>query len=184
MSINITEEVQKRLQFPPLQKIDPNTQSSNEEIKEMVYPVTQAAIMAALAGLYKMTRTTEGSVRLLLTGKTAAWLNEVYGDNLQTTLAQIAAYTHTPVAEVETLVRVAADASILVLHEQLAGNISAESVTNFMTAQRNNILLYVPAGLHLGEFLHDPAMDDNTHKMEGPVSSFMHKIESIFSEGK
>lgn len=184
MSINITEEVQKRLQFPPLQKIDPNTETDQQEVREMIFPVTQAAIMTALAGLYKITRTTEGSVRLLLAGKSGGWLNEVYGENLQPTLEKIAEYTHAPIDEVTRLVKDSADTSVLILHEQLAGNISAESFTNFMSAQRDNILTYLPAGLHLGEFLHDPTMDDNTNKMEGPVSSFMHKIENIFSEGK
>lgn len=184
MSIHLTEVVQKRLQFPPLQKIDPNTESKDQEIHEMVYPVTQAAIMTALAGLYKITRTTEGSVRLLLAGKSAAWLTEVYGKNLQPTFQTIADYTHSPVDEVEKLVKAAADTSILILHEQLAGHISAESFTNFMSGQRDNILAYLPAGLHIGELLHDPTIDDNTNKMKGPISSFMHKIENVFSEGK
>ncbi|MES2372859.1 MAG: hypothetical protein V4557_09785 [Bacteroidota bacterium] len=184
MSIHITEVVQKRLQFPPLQKIDPNTESNSQEIHEMIYPVTQAAIMTALAGLYKITRTTEGSVRLLLAGKNATWLNEVYGKNLQPTFQTIADYTHSPVEEAEKLVKAAADTSIMVLHEQLAGHISAESFTNFMSGQRDNILAYLPAGLHIGELLHDPTIDDNTNKMKGPISSFMHKIENVFSEGK
>jgi hypothetical protein len=184
MSIHITEAVQKRLQFPPLQKIDPNTQSNDQELHEMIFPVTQAAIMTALAGLYKITRTTEGSVRLLLAGKRAAWLHEVYGENLRPTFQWIADYTHSTAEEVEKLVKAAADTSILILHEQLAGHISAESFTNYMSGQRDDILAYLPAGLHIGELLHDPTIDDNTNKMEGPVSSFMHKIENIFSEGK
>ncbi|MEO8174850.1 MAG: hypothetical protein ABI581_17260 [Sediminibacterium sp.] len=184
MSIQITEEVQRRLSFPSLQKIDPNTESKDQEIHEMIFPLTQAAIMTALAGLYKITRTTEGSVRLLLTGKSTGWLNEVYGENLQSTYEQVALYTHSSINEVQKLVKQVADTSILILHEQLAGNISAESFTNFMSSQRDNILAYLPAGLHLGELLHDPSIDDNTNKMEGPVSSLMHKIENIFSEGK
>lgn len=184
MAINIAEEVQKRLQFPPLQKIDPNAQTRKEEIKEMDYPVTQAAIVTALAGLYKITRTKEGAVRLLLTGKSAGWLDEIYGDNLRTTFEHVAEYTHRPIEDVEQMVRSSADTAVLILHEQLADNINVESFTNFMSGQRDNILVYIPAGLHLGEMLHDETIDDNTNKMEGPVSSLMHKIENVFSEGK
>jgi hypothetical protein len=182
MSINIAEEVQKRLQFPPLQKVDPNTQSA--EGNKIHYTVTQAAVLTALAGLYKITRTTEGCVRLLLTGRTAAWLEDVYGDNLEKTLTHLADFTNTPVAEVEKLVRVAADSAIVILHEQLANNINVGSFKNFMSGQRNHILVFLPVGLQLGEMLQDPTLDDNTNKMEGPVSSLMHKIEGIFSEGK
>lgn len=183
MSINISEEVQKRLQFPPLQKIDPNTENKQQETNEMVYPPTQAAIMIVLAGLYKITRTTEGSVTLLQSGKNA-WLEEVYGDNFQKTLETTAAYTRSDKGEIEKLVRTAADTALLIVHEQLANNINADSVMNFMSGQRDNILVYLPAGLHLGEMLHDKTMDDNTNKMEGPVSTLMHKIENVFSEGK
>jgi hypothetical protein len=182
MSINIAEEVQTRLQFPPLQKIDPNTQSAEEN--KIQFPVTQSAILTALAGLYKITRTTEGCVRLLLTGKSAAWLEDVYGDNLAKTLDHVSDYSNTPVEEVSKLVWASADCAIVILHEQLANNINVGSFKNFMSGQRNHILVYLPAGLQLGEMLHDPTLDDNTNKMEGPVSSLMHKIEGIFSEGK
>jgi len=183
MSINIAEEVQKRLQFPPLQKIDPNTQSREEGKHELHYPVTQASLITALAGLYKITRTTEGCVRLLLTGKNTDWLEDVYGDNLDKTLRHVAEYSRAETTEVEKLVNESADTAVLILHEQLADNINVESFKNFMSGQRENILVYMPVGLQLGEMLHDPMLDDNTNKMEGPVSNLMHKIENIFSEG-
>jgi hypothetical protein len=183
MSNNIAEEVQKRLAFPPLQKIDPNTENARQETNEMVYPATQAAIMVAVAGLYKLTRTTEGSIKLLSSGK-HAWLKDVYGDQYQSTLSNVSKYTSGSLGEIESLVDKSADTAVLVLHEELAGNLNAESVMNFMSGQRDHILVYLPAGLHLGEILHDPTIDDNTNKMEGPVSSLMHKIENIFSEGK
>ena len=36
-------------------------------------------------------------------------------------------------------------------------------------------------GLHMGELLHDNTLDDNTNKMEGPVSSLLKSIGSAFS---
>lgn len=183
MSINIAEEVQKRLQFPPLQKIDPNTENTRQETNEMVYPATQAAVMVAVAGLYKLTRTPEGSVQLLSSGK-HAWLKDVYGENYGSTMAHVSKYTSGSLDEIESLVDKSADTAILILHEQLAGNITAESVTDFMSGQRDQILVYLPEGLKLGEMLHDPTLDDRTNKMEGPVSGLMHKIENLFSEGK
>lgn len=183
MSINIAEEVQERLQFPPLQKIDPNTENTRQETNEMVYPATQAAVMVAVAGLYKLTRTPEGSVQLLSSGK-HAWLKDVYAENYGKTLAHVAKYTSGSLEEIESLVDRSADTAVLILHEQLAGNVNAEAVTNFMSGQRDALLPYLPEGLQLGEMLHDPTMDDRTNKMEGPISTLMHKIENVFSEGK
>jgi hypothetical protein len=51
----------------------------------------------------------------------------------------------------------------------------------FFSNQRNNILLYLPAELKMGELLHNDTLDDNTNKMEGPVSSLMQSIGSAFS---
>ena len=58
------------------------------------------------------------------------------------------------------------------------------AIMNFFTNQRTNILKHLPPELHGGELLNDPAMDDRTNKMEGPMSGMMHGIEKIFSSNK
>ncbi len=184
MSINISEEVQKKLLFPPLQKIDPNAPNEGMDNEAIHFPVTQAAIVTALAGLYKITRTTAGCTRLLLKGQTDSWLEDVYGDNLGKTISHVAEFSHWGRAEVEKLVRLSADACLIIVHEQLGSNIEPDVLKDFMSSQRDSILVYIPAQLQLGEMLHDTTIDDNTNKMEGPVSSLMHKIENIFSEDK
>ena len=60
---------------------------------------------------------------------------------------------------------------------------TAEKIRLFMSSQRHNILVHLPAALQLGDFLHDNAMDDRTNKMEGPVSNVMHTIENKLSGG-
>jgi vacuolar-type H+-ATPase subunit F/Vma7 len=183
MAINIVEEVQTRLQFPPLEKIDPNTQSKEEAAEVLHYPVTQAAVITALAGLYKITRTTEGCENLFH-DKTGNWLEEVYGENLTTTIDRVAEYSGAERKEVEKLIKLSADVSVIILQEQFANNVIIDAVMSFMSGQRDNILVFLPGPLQLGEMLHDDTLDDNTNKMEGPVSSLMHKIENIFSEGE
>lgn len=54
----------------------------------------------------------------------------------------------------------------------------------FFAEQRSNILKHLPVELHAGELLSDPAMDDKTNKMEGPMSGMMHTVEKIFSSSK
>ncbi|HVX48921.1 MAG TPA: hypothetical protein VHB48_02150, partial [Chitinophagaceae bacterium] len=58
------------------------------------------------------------------------------------------------------------------------------AVSNFMKAQRDNILHYLPASLQIGKLLDDETLDDRTNKMDGPVSGFMHTIEKVFSDTK
>ena len=55
------------------------------------------------------------------------------------------------------------------------------SIRNIATAQRDIFLPYLPAALNIGSMLEDNTMDDRTNKMKGPVSSFMHKIETLLT---
>ena len=67
MAINIVEEVQKKLNLPELQKIDPNTQEVKkpENMTSENY-LGQAAIPTVLIGLYKYSRTKEGNTDILI----------------------------------------------------------------------------------------------------------------------
>ena len=56
-----------------------------------------------------------------------------------------------------------------------------KDVKTFFSGQVNNILPYLEPDLHMGDLLNDTTLDDNTNKMEGPMSSLMHSIGSIFS---
>ena len=75
-----------------------------------------------------------------------------------------------------------ANETVKVVKENLAADAGIIEVKNFFNDQRNNILLYLPAELKMGELLHDNTLDDNTNKMEGPISSLMQSIGSVFSK--
>ena len=74
-----------------------------------------------------------------------------------------------------------ARAAVRVIREHLKNEPSGSSVKDLLTAQRHNILVYLPASLQLGEVLKDETLDDRTNKMEGPVSGVMQSIGQVFS---
>lgn len=181
MAIQLIEAVQQRLGLPELIKITPN---QNEQVKELPKaPLHQAALVAVAGALYKITRTNEGCVRLLLSGKNADWLtlDEAYGRRLEEVIIKVSNYGLADAAATEQLMRKMAHTCMLIIHEELAGNVSTDSIRDFMSAQRHNILIYVPTDLQLGKLLNDRVLDDETNHMEGPVSNAMHKIEDLFS---
>jgi hypothetical protein len=96
-------------------------------------------------------------------------------------VAGISEYSHSDKASAESLMRSLADTALLVLHETLADQLNPEHVREFMSAQRHNILIYIPAELKLGKMLNDSTWDDQTNHMEGPVSNVIHKIENLLS---
>ena len=181
MAIQLMEAVQKRLGLPPLVKITPDKAEAQQQLPKA--PFHQIALVAVVAGLYKITRTDTGCAHLLLSGKTINWLQmeEAFGEHFQEVVSAVSAYGVSDTAATEGLMRKAADACLLILHEELAGKINTTSIRDFMSSQRHDILVYVPTDLKLGKIVNDNVWDDQTNHMEGPVSSFMHKIENLFS---
>lgn len=183
MAIQLIEAVQKQLGLPELVKITPDKGVTPDRALPRA-PMHQAALVTVAGGLYKITRTNEGAVRLLLSGKNGSWLDleEAYGSQLPEVIEKVMEYGVADAEAVELLMRQIAHAFLLVIHEELAGNINAETVREFMSAQRHNILIYVPADLKLGKLVNDSVWDDQTNHMEGPVSSLLHKIENLMSK--
>jgi hypothetical protein len=181
MAIQLMEAVQQRLSLPALVKVTPDQNGPVKELPKA--PLHQAAIAAVVGALYHVTRTNEGCVRLLLSGKNGNWLtlDEAYGERLPQVLEKLSQYGIADTATTEQLMRQIAHTCMLIIHEELAGNVSTDTIRDFMSSQRHNILIYAPTDLQLGKLLNDKSMDDETNHMEGPVTNAMHKIEDLFS---
>ena len=56
-----------------------------------------------------------------------------------------------------------------------------KSIAQIFEDNRSNILMHLPATIGMGSIVDDTTIDDNTNKMEGPMSNLMHLFEKIFS---
>ena len=182
MAINIVEEIQKKLGLPELQKIDPNTQEVKkpENMAAENY-VAQAGIPTVLIGLYKYSRTKEGNTYILQNELSGNLLPIIFGDLKNSVVDSVATYTNNTSEYTNNTMEVIAREAVQIIREQLNGHNTDGDVRTFLTDQRSNILKVLPAGLQIGTLLNDDAVDDKTHKMEGPVSDAMHWIEKLFS---
>jgi len=181
MSTNIVEAVQKQMGYKPLHKVSPNTnQPEKENNPEMATDFEQASLMSVLLGVYKKSKDINDD---------AAWgipstnmLTEIFGTEKDDVVNAVANYAHVGTQKAENEMYRAGTAIMQVVDSVAHGNtVLAKS---YLTDQRTNILLYLPPDLHMGDLLHDNTVDDRTNKMEGPVSSFMHVIEKVFSSSK
>ena len=183
MSINLLETIQQNLGYPALQKIDPNTQQvvADEKTPDE-HKFSQAAIPAVLTGLYKYVQSDEGAEDFLRGDNSSNWAGKIFSDNKKEAIQIISAYAkqsnQNPVAKMNAI----ADEAVKVVKGNLPGDASAKEVKLFFNNQKNNILLYLPAGLNMGDLLHDTTLDDKTNKMEGPISSLMQSMGSAFSK--
>ncbi|MBC7689628.1 MAG: hypothetical protein H7211_15775 [Aquabacterium sp.] len=183
MSVNLLDTIQTSLQYPPLQKIDPNTQEVvvNDSTPNE-HRFSQASIPVVLTGLYKYSTIDEGAEKLLSGDFSTDWVSQIFGDTKNDVVEKVAAYSFQTKEDTVTKMNDIAQTAIRLIHDNLSPDATKMDVKNFMSGQRNNILLYLPEALHMGESLNDTTLDDNTNKMEGPISSLMHKIGSAFSK--
>ena len=182
MSINLIDAIQTNLEFPVLQKIDPNTQ----EVKKPddVSPsdfIGQAAIPTVLLGLYRYSRTPEGNAAIVNGTFNTNPLDAIFGDVKEAVINKVSHYTNNAVEYTSMQMEKIAKEAVRLVQENIKGVTSDNAVTSFLSDQRTNILTCLPAELQIGELLQDNTIDDRTHKMEGPMSGAMHWIEKLFS---
>jgi hypothetical protein len=182
MSVNLLELVQQDLGYPELQKIDPNTQVMVEDANiPDEDKFSQAAIPAVLAGLYKYVQSDEGATILLRNSDSTRWVSVIFDDTKKEAVQTISIYSHQPNEDAANKMNVIATTAVKLVKENLPADAAPKEVKTFLKGQINNILLYLPAALNMGDLLHDDTLDDGTNKMEGPVSGIIRSIGDVFS---
>ena len=183
MATNIIEAIQMNLGYTHIQKVDPNSQDiKKDQDPAAIEKLGQAAIPAVLTALYKFTRTDEGCRQLLSDG-TRDWLSVIYGGKEKEAVEKVAHYAGVTEKQAESHMENISDEAIKIVKDSAGSPATPEKIKTYMNGQRHNILVYLPAALSMGDVLDDETLDDKTNKMEGPVSSFMHKIENTLSDG-
>lgn len=185
MSINLLQQVQANLGYPQLQKIDPNLQDMPPTAPDEARLV-QAAVSASLTALYRFLKNDEAVTAALRENNSTQWVSLVFGDTETEAVRRVAAYAgyEEPIAR-SHMNRVLEEAMRLIREQIPEGDKNpVKTVELLISSDRNNLLPYLPASLNMGELLGDTTLDDKTNKMEGPISSLMHSIESGFSSPK
>ena len=180
MAINILDELIKNFGMPALNKVDPNTQSVviNTE-KEKEHRLSQAIAPAAVAGLYDCARSEEGLDFLTGNNSSPDWLQLFFAKNAPEVKERLSLYTDDSNEALQTHFNAVAAEAVKILRNAATGNDRRSSIRDIMGTQRDFFLPYLPAELNVGILLEDTTLDDRTNKMEGPVSSLMHKIGTI-----
>lgn len=182
MSLNLLESVQQNLGYFPLQKIDTTTDQIKENIKTPdEQKFSQAAIPAVLTAMYNFAQSDEGATDILQKDITTDWVKIIFDDNRKAAIQAIAEYagqsTENSISKMNAIAREA----VKVVRENLTGDAGIKEMKLYFSSQKSDILLFLLPILQIGDLLHDDSLDDNTNKMEGPVSSLISSIGSVFS---
>ncbi len=183
MAINLIEELRKTLNLPELKKVDPNSQQVEiKSDKEREYRLIQAIVPAAVAGVYDSARSEAGLKFLAGESSTPDWLNLFFGENAAEVKRNIENYSDNSPESVQTHFNsISAEAVKIIRGAASKGDDHAASIRNIASMQRDNFLPYLPAELKIGTLIKDEPLDDRTNKMEGPVSTFLHKMETVLT---
>ena len=178
MVTNIVEAIQQKLGYQPLKKVDPNTQEIKEANKMSAEEkLPQAAVPAVLAAMIKFSDGKDG-VTLLSANDNSNWLQTIYCGKEDEAVTKVADYAGVNPEEARAQMENIAREGVHIARE-FVKTPDPEKLRSFMNSQRHSILSHLPAAMKLGDVLNEETFDDRTNKMEGPVSSFLHKIEDI-----
>ena len=184
MATNMIETIQKNLDYPVLRKIDPNIQEAKDKYQQSrVEKLAQGAIPAVLAGIFQLTRSNDGAAEIInmQTNDAAGLLQQIFKDHETSAVQKVAQYGDASESDVKNHMEIIAAEAIRILRKESSDNPTSEKIKSLMNEQRHNLLSYLPAAMSFGHLLDDETLDDRTNKMEGPISSFMHKIEDKLS---
>lgn len=183
MSQNLLETVQQNLGYPALQKInietgmvDENTAAATED------KFSQAAIPAVLTALYSYAQSDEGAALILKGDTHTDWTLQLFDANRKEAIQTISAYAaqsnENPVDKINAI----ANEAVKLIKERVPLNGDIKDVQTILADEKTSILLYLLPGLHMGPLLNDNTLDDDTNKMQGPISSLINSIGAAFSK--
>ena len=179
--MHIVQTIQKNLGFSSIEKIDPNTQQvpgSDQLLGNNA--MAQAAIPAILLGIFNRLEQNPDP-EVLYEAPPASLLESIFGKSADAVANQIAEYSKIKDKHILQELEHIASEAVRVIREELGENPTESHVRRFVTNNKRYTLLYLPPSLELGSILHNNNLDDRTGKMEGPVSSFMRKVENTFN---
>ncbi len=180
--MNLLERVQQNLCYPALQKIDVSTDKMvHDDATPNEDKFSQAAIPAVLTALYKFVQTDEGATEVLNGNNDTKWIAKIFDEHKTDAISIISSYSkqsyENPLSKMYTI----ANEAVKITKETVGENGTIDEVKLFFKQQKHDILLYLLPTLKMGELLNDGTLDDNTNKMEGPISSLMHSLGNIFT---
>ena len=185
MSSNIINRVQENLQYPPLKKIDPNTEQVVHQTNSPdKHSFGKAAIPAILAAFSEFVQSDEGASDYLYTTHCGNWIQKIFGDRQDEVVHAVSNFADVINEDPYFQMQAIADEIVTTTREQLPGNATPKDVKNFFHNEKVDFLSYLLPELKVGVLLGDDSMDDQTHKMDGGLSGFVQSIGAAFDHAE
>ncbi len=184
MAENIVTALQEKMGFAPFEKIDPNAPQGKRELwlAKDANHFTQVAAITVLVGIYEMGSKPAGAASLMNSANSGNILSVIFGDKKSEVVWAVSRYGDENIDTTSDEMSSIAATAITMIKSSVGEKAEDDKVAAFIAAQRHHILVHLPPDLHLGNIVNDNAIDDETNKMEGPVSAMVHFFEDLFAK--
>ena len=181
MAENIVTKVQEQMGFAPFEKIDPNKTLGKIDLwqHKTANHFIQAAAITVLVGIFEKGSKATGIPALMNAAKTGNILSVIFGNQKNEVLQSVAHYGDQTMETTSDTMSEIASTAISLIQTSVNKNANDDQVAAYIAGQRHNILVYLPPELQLSHILNDNTIDDETNKMEGPVSTMVHFFEDL-----
>ena len=138
--------------------------------------IAQAAIPVTVLGLFNYIDANQLKPADLNKDK-IQWLTLIFADKNFEIVSHVAEYAGSTMESTKHEMEFILKETVRLIKEL---NSDDAPLHGFTVQHKAEALLYLPVSLHAGIILGNNNLDDNTNKMEGPVSNLMHNIEKRF----
>jgi hypothetical protein len=182
MLVNLIKELQESSGYEVLVPVDPNKQDIPEaESVSQNQKIGQAGIPTILLGYYFLSRSKEGA-EFIISGKNSTeWGKQLFKNREEAVIEKIMDYSSADRNIVAPALLALTKNARIIISNQVSEKTTVDDIMSLFTNEHHNILRHLPGTLQMGELLGDNTSDDQTHKMDGPISSMMHNISKGFS---
>ncbi len=179
MAIDLLKVTTEKLGYQPLKPVS----SVNREVNENANNVAQAIIPSVLAGFLNLSGSDEG-LSAIVNYDGDDWPTILFNDRKTSAMENISKYSGLNNGQILPEINKTSRTVVEIIMNEVKGSSDINtSIKNFLKDQRTVILDHLPVSLEMGTLLEDEQMDDHTNKMQGPISTLLHKISESFDKG-
>jgi hypothetical protein len=184
MAEQLIGKIQTNLGFPVLHKVDAATGDVPKDLKVVGNnAVAQAGIPSVLCGFYDYLGDEESFKKILDPAESDRILDSLFNGRKKEFIRAVSEYAGSADdASVQKELEHLAAESARVIEGIWKEKLSFADLKEYFGQQRHDILSYLPSAIRIGKLLRHDNLDDSTNKMEGPLSSLMHKMEQGFNQ--
>lgn len=178
MAIDLLKKTTEQLGYQPLVPVSAKTL----DVKGDSNDVAQGTIPAVLASFLNLADTDAG-LDAIINYSGDDWPTILFNNKREDAIKNISAYTGLNESQLLPELNKTSRTIVNIIKEEVGdSDDKPTSIKMFLNDQRRIVVDHLPASIEMGTILDNEVIDDHTGKMQGPISTLLHKISDSFGK--